>query len=142
MEARNQYQIVEVIDELYRVNGINTDLQLALFFADRDLNLPQARQAAESAYREAPSVYAADAYAWAEFKAGRLAEADALMQEALRLDTPEARFYYHAGLVRRALGDRQGAIAHLEKALSINPYFSPTQALETRRLLVELKAGR
>ena len=141
-EARNQYQLIEAIDEIYRANGVNTDLQLALFYADHDIDLQRAVATGEAAYKAAPGVYAADAYAWALFKAGRVRDADVAMTDALRVQTPEARFYYHSGLIRRELGDQQGAIEHLEKALAINPYFSPTQAQDARVVLRSLKNGR
>lgn len=142
VEARKQYELIGVIDQLYRAAGINTDLQLALFKADHGQDLDGALRSAEAAYAVAPSVYAADAYAWALFKLGRLEEADRLIAEALRLDTPEARFRYHAGMIRLALGDRTGAMRFLEEALRLNPYFSLLLAPEAQRVLTQLKSGR
>jgi tetratricopeptide (TPR) repeat protein len=136
-DAASQYALVEAIARLYEANGIGTELQLALYHADHG-DAARALALAEAAYEASPSVYAADAYAWALSKTGRLSEAATVASEATRFGTPEARFYYHAGLIRLALGDRQGAVAGLERALEINPYFA--QADETRIALEKAKA--
>jgi tetratricopeptide (TPR) repeat protein len=140
-DARRQYDLVDVIDHLYRAAGIDTDLQLALFNADHDQNLDAAVQSAAMAYERAPGVYAADAYAWTLFKTGQVKEADRLMSDALRLGTPDARLHYHAGNVRLALGDEAGARRSLEQALRLNPHFSLLHAPDARQTLAELKGG-
>src|SRR5207244_6069464 len=38
VEAQHQYDLVGAIDELYRANGIDTDLEMALYQADHDLS--------------------------------------------------------------------------------------------------------
>jgi hypothetical protein len=56
--------------------------------------------------------------------------------------TLEASFYYHAAMIRRALGDEEGTMQHLRRALDLNPHFSPLHAVEARRLLESLEASR
>jgi Flp pilus assembly protein TadD len=137
--AAQQYALVEAIGELYRANGISTDLQLAVFFADHDLRTTEALQAARTVYAEQPdSIYAADARAWTLYKAGRPEEALPFAREALRLSTADASLWYHTGMIYAALGDDASARTHLERAFEINPHFSTLQAPIALATLEEL----
>ena len=51
-KADEQYDLVREIDRLYRANGVNTDLEIALFYADHDLDLQTSLEKARSAYQE------------------------------------------------------------------------------------------
>jgi tetratricopeptide (TPR) repeat protein len=141
-EAEEQYALVAAIAALYRANGINTDLQIAMFYADHDRDLATALQMAQGAYDAAPGVYAADALAWALFKNGRFSEADGFAAEAIAQGTPEASFYYHAALIKVALSDLEGARDHLKTVSELNLRFSPLHADDARSLLAELEASR
>ncbi len=140
--AEAQYELVAAIDALYRANGVSTDLDLALFYANRDRNLDEALRMAQAAYEASPGVYAADALAWALFKSNRLAEAKAMSREALRLGTPEAAFHFHAGMIHHGLGETAAATAQLERALALNPHFSLLDADVARLTLRALKGAR
>ena len=54
------------------------------------------------------------------------------MVEALRLGTRDARLFYHAGMIERALGNVGAAARYLRLALDTNPHFNPLQADEAR----------
>jgi tetratricopeptide (TPR) repeat protein len=141
-DAERQYTLVEAIDRLYRANGIDTDLELASFYVNHDRNLEEALAMARRAYEVAPGIYASDVYAWALFKNDRYEEAAARIEEALRLDTPEASIHYHAGLIYQRLGDDRQAIAHLTKAIDLNPHFSLIHGETARLMLAALKGTR
>jgi tetratricopeptide (TPR) repeat protein len=141
-EAQEQYALVGAIASLYESSGINTDLQIAMFYADHDRNLGVGLAMAQAAYDAGPGVYAADALAWALYKNGRYAEAAAMSDVALAQGTPEASFFYHAALIRLALDDNAAASEHLQRALDLNPNFSPLHADAARQLLVELETKR
>ena len=141
-EAEQQYELVEAVDSLYRSNGINTDLALARFYTDHDRGLERALDMAQQTYAAAPGVYAADALAWALYKAGRYQEAGTLSDEAMRLGTPEPAFYFHAGMIHYALGEDAPAAALLDKALKLNPRFSLLQADFARQTLARIKGAR
>ena len=64
-------------------------------------------------------------------------EAKQASDKALELNTPEPAFYYHAGMIALALGDRDSSRKHLERALSLNPNFDPKQAAQARAALAE-----
>ena len=138
-DAEEQYALVEAIAGLYREAGVDTDLQIATFYADHDGDLPLALEMAEAAYRAAPNAYAADALAWALYKNGRFAEGDALAREALDHGTLEAGFAYHAGLIRLELGDESGARDLLRDSLALNPRFSPLHADDASAVLASLE---
>jgi len=80
-------------------------------------------------------IYGADAVAWTALKAGKLAEAQAAIKEALRLGTQDAKLFYHAGMIARAAGNRASARAYLQQALRLNPQFDPLQALIAKKAL-------
>ena len=138
-EAQQQYALVEAIAALYEANGVNTDLQISMFYADHDRNVGQALTMAQAAYEAGPSVYAADALAWALFKNDRYPEAAAMSEVALAQGTPEASFLYHAALIRLANGDEAGASDYLAQALDLNPNFAPVHAETARELLAGLE---
>jgi tetratricopeptide (TPR) repeat protein len=141
-DAETQYALVEAIDALYQVNGISTDLSLALFYADHDRNLERALDLATNAYAASPSIYAADALAWALYKNGWHQEAQSRIDEALRLGTEEAMLYYHAGMIVQARGDDAAARAHLRHAISLQPRFSILHADDAVDRLAGLEATR
>ena len=69
-EADATYGFVRDIESLFTANGVNTDLDIALFEADHgDPAVALAR--AQQAYAEAPTVRAADALGWALYRNGR-----------------------------------------------------------------------
>lgn len=140
-EAARQYALVDAIDQLYKANGINTDLQMALFFADHDVRLDEALLQARAVYEDRPSIQAADALAWALYKRGRHAEALDYAREALRLGTKDARMLFHAGMIHYALGDDDEARGYLERTTELNPHFSWLYRDEADRLLRTLQSS-
>ena len=127
-DAAGQYALVEQIGKLNEFNGVLYNRQLALFYADHDLKPNEAYANAAKEYAVRRDVYGADALAWSALKAGKTAEAQAAIKDALRLGTRDARLCYHAGLIAKAAGDRVAAHDYLEKALTINPKFDPLQS--------------
>jgi len=138
-EARAQYELVDAIDRLYKANGVNTDLELALFYADRDLRLDEALRQARAQYEQRHTVYTADVLAWALYQNGRPEEAKPYSDEALRLGTRDARLLFHAGMIARTLGDAERARSLLARALETNPHFSLLHHDEAQRALAELE---
>ncbi len=136
-EAAQQYALVEAIGRLSAANGILYNRQLAMFYADHDLNADRAYAAATEEYKTRRDVYGADAVAWTALKAKKLNDARAAMAEAMRLGTQDARLLYHAGMIARAGGNRQEAKQHLNAALKLNPNFDPLQSPLARKALEE-----
>lgn len=112
---------------------------LAYFYADHDRKLSAALELATKEFSARQDIFTRDALAWASFKNGRLEQAAKVMDEALALGANDARIYYHAGKIQQALGANEKAKKYLEKALSLNPYFSILQADDARSTLAALK---
>lgn len=136
--AQQQYQLVGAIQQLYEANGVDLDLEIALFNADHDRDLAKTVEQARAGYARRPGIYAADVLAWALYKAGETEEARQYSNEALRLGTRDALKYFHAGLIARQLGDTTQAKQYLAEALSLNPHFSILYAADAQAALSEL----
>jgi tetratricopeptide (TPR) repeat protein len=134
-DAAVQYSLVEKIGLLNELNGTLYNRQLALFHADHDLKAEAAYANAVREYSVRRDIYGADAVAWTAFKAGRVAEAQSAIKEALRLGTKDARLFYHAGMIAQAAGDQRSAREYLKRALTLNPQFDPMQSAIARRFL-------
>ncbi|MEJ7713577.1 MAG: tetratricopeptide repeat protein [Pyrinomonadaceae bacterium] len=134
-KAMAQYMLVEQIARLSKLNGELYNRQLALFYADHDMKAEEAYRQAASEYHVRRDIYGADAVAWTALKAGKLAEAQAAIKEALRLGTRDAKLFYHAGMIARAAGDELAARDYLQRALTLNPQFDPLQALIAQKAL-------
>lgn len=140
--AQEQYEVVELMQKLNASAGMNVDLEMALFESDHGDDHAAALAQAETVYAKRQNVYTADVLAWALYHNGRADEAQRYMDEALRLDTQDARLYYHAGMSAFAQGKNEDAHQLLTHALAINPYFSPLYAAEAKRVLAQLDEAR
>lgn len=140
-QAEDRYAIVEATRSIARANGVDVDLEVALF--DADHGDPAAAVAAAGAeWRRRRSVHVADAYAWALYAAGRYREAARMADRALELGTRNAAFLFHAGMIRLALGHDDAARRLLHDALATNPAFSILHAATARAALADLRAAR
>jgi tetratricopeptide (TPR) repeat protein len=137
--AARQYALAEAIDQLYRANGVNTDLETAVFLADRGDRLGDAVAQATSIYLSQPgSVRAADALAWALHRSGNSAEALEYARQSLRLGTRDNNILFHAAMIERAAGDPERARDLLQQVINANPGFSLVHGREAAEALAEL----
>ncbi len=136
--ARRQYELVDFIAHLSRINGIMYNRQMVMFDADHDRHALSAYRSAKREYLIRRDILGADALAWTAHKAGRDAEASAAIAAALRLGTNDPRLLYHAGLIARAAGQNVAARNFLERALKLSPQFDPYQAIVARKALASL----
>jgi len=134
-EAADNYALVEQIGKLSALNGVLYNRQLAIFYADHDLKANEAYDSAKKEYEMRQDIYGADAVAWTALKAGKIAEAQAAIKDALQLGTRDAKLYYHAGMIARAAGDKAAAKDYLKKVLALNPQFDPMQAAIARKAI-------
>jgi tetratricopeptide (TPR) repeat protein len=133
--------VVRAMQELAAANGVNIDLELALFDADHG-DQAGALSASRAEWARRHSIHVADACAWALYANGRYRRASAFADRALALGTRNALFLYHAGMIRLELGDRDGARRDLARSLAINPNFSILHAAEAARTLSRLEGPR
>jgi tetratricopeptide (TPR) repeat protein len=122
-EAKKQYELVEYIGLLGHINQVLHNRDLALFYADHDMKLPEALELAQREFEVRHDVYTYDALAWALYKNGRLAEAAEASEKATRLGTRDALLLFHAGMIAERMGRPEKARSELQEALQINPHF-------------------
>jgi tetratricopeptide (TPR) repeat protein len=141
-KAEEQYGLVRAIDRLLQSNGVNTDLEIALFYADHDLESQTSLEKARAAYEVRPNIHAADTLAWNLYKTGNYQEAQRYASEALRLGTRDPLKLFHAGMIARALGQDEQAREYLQRAVDLSPHFSLLYADIAAAALEELEAGQ
>ena len=140
--AERQYALAEHIGRLSALNQVLYNRELTWFYLDHDRRLDDALEHARRELAARQDVYAHDLLAWALYKTGQPEPARAAMATALELGTRDARLFYHAGMIERALGERATAARYLRQALATNPYFHPRYAAEAKRALEALDAER
>lgn len=136
-EAARADARVEAIQALYRANGVNVDLELALFTANRKPGKSALAQA-QKGFKTNPSLFGHDVVAWNLFKVGKLDEAATASTTALRLGSKDPTFRYHAAAIALARGDRPAASTQLQVVLDTNPRFSALFTGEVERMAREL----
>jgi tetratricopeptide (TPR) repeat protein len=136
--ADAQYALVGAIEQLYAANGVNLDLQIGMFNADHDRDVASTVARTKAAYTEQPSIQAADALAWVQYKAGDVDAAMPAIEQALRTGTRDPLILFHAGMIYRRAGNPARAIAYLAAVEGENPQFSILQAPVAREALREL----
>jgi tetratricopeptide (TPR) repeat protein len=111
---------------------------LAFFYSDHDLKLKQSLELAKRELDVRRDIYTYDVLAWALYKNGKPQDAVAAMADALKLGTKDARLFFHAGMIHRALGDTEKARRYLQQALATNSHFHVLQADVARQALTDL----
>lgn len=144
-EAKKQYAMVEQIAKLDQIHQVLYNRDLALFYADHDLNLDEALRLIEREAAVRKDIYTYDVLGWVYYKSQRYPEAEKAIKEALRLGTKDPRLLYHAGMIARAVGKEKEAGRLLGQALALNPHFHPRYEKRAREILAEmgkLRGGR
>jgi tetratricopeptide (TPR) repeat protein len=134
--ARRQYAVFTAQHKLLAANGDTDSLAMGTFEANHGDADAAVRHLREE-WKRRQSVEVADALGWALHQAGHHTEAAAYATRADALGGRNALFAYHRGEIEHALGHTAAARAHLSRALSINPNFSPAGATRARALLAE-----
>jgi tetratricopeptide (TPR) repeat protein len=128
-EAERIFERIETLHRDLRAQKIQGgEGQLARFYADVGKNLPEAVRLAELEHSHHETATAADALAWAYFRAGRNQEAGKLLPVILRHRAIDPAMLYHVGLIEESLGRRADAQRHLYAALSRESRFNPVHA--------------
>lgn len=135
-KAAEQYKLAEFIEQKF---GNLDQRRLALLWADQDTKLDEALEIARRERAARKDIFTADILAWCLYKKGLFEEAKTAITEAMRLKTKDARFFYHAGMIEKGLGNKKAARDYLQKALQTNPSFDVLQAENAKQALEELK---
>jgi tetratricopeptide (TPR) repeat protein len=124
-DAELQRQLVEFIARLNVINRVLYNRVLVDYYADHDIQHKQAVELAAGEYAIRKDIYGEDALAWALYRDGQAEMALPHIVAALKFKTPDARLYFHAGMIYKAVGQTNKARSHLKQALAINPHFQP-----------------
>ena len=122
-EAKKRYDLVEFIAHLSALNKQVYNRELAIFYADRGMNLKASLDLAQKELEVRQDIYTWDALAWALYKNGKFQEATDAMAKALRLGTKDAMLFFHAGMIYDRVGNAERAKEYLQRALTTNPHF-------------------
>lgn len=136
-EAARAYERVDAIQALYTANGVNVDLELALFEADHRPG-KAALAKARKGFATHPSLLGYDVVGWNLYKVGDLNGAAKESAAALRIGSRDPSQQYHAATIALARGDRPAATAHLQSVLDTNPRFSAIFAPDVERMASDL----
>lgn len=140
LQAQAQYALFDTENALFTANGVTLDTDPTLFYADHG-DPARALKYAEVGIAIRPFLEMHDAYAWALHVNGRDTEALAQEKQAMAQGTRNALFFFHAGIIEKALGQRDAARKDLQTALAINPNFNPLQQPVLRQALADLGAA-
>jgi tetratricopeptide (TPR) repeat protein len=121
--AKKNYDLVEYIARLNTFNQSVYNRELAVFYADHDMHLPQALALARKEFEVRHDIYTWDALAWALYKTAQPQEAAAAIKEALHLGTRDPLLLFHAGMIYESLGEKAKAEDYLRSAIAVNPQF-------------------
>ena len=138
VDARETFALVDAERTLLAANGVNTDIEIALFEADHR-NRARAVDLARRAWRAAPNVRSADAVSWALTRAGHASDGLAWARRALKLGSRDPLILTRAGLTAHAAGHDRTARRYLDRALQANPRFSAVWAPRARKALQRLQ---
>lgn len=137
-EAQQQYDLVEYIGHLSKLNQVLANRELALFYADRGIKLPEALELARKELVVRHDIYTWDTLAWVLYKNGRFQEAAEAINNALALHTNDSLPLFHAGMIYHSLAKDSAAEDFLSRALKANPHFHVFHAEVASRTLEEI----
>ncbi len=133
-QAHQDLALIGAEERLLAANGVNTDVDLALFEANHG-SPARAVVLGRRAWAQAPSVRSADALGWALTQAGHPTEGLVWARRATALGSIDPNFLYHAGIAAKRAGDTAEGKADLRRALALNPRFSPLYGPLARKAL-------
>jgi tetratricopeptide (TPR) repeat protein len=141
-QAQQQYDLVEYIGHLSKLNMVLANRELALFYADQGIKLPEALELARKELDVRHDVYTWDTLAWVLYRNSQFQEAAAAIDKALSLHTDDSLILFHAGMIYHALDKDSDAENFLRRALGVNPHFHIFYSDAARRTLEVLPQGR
>ena len=137
-EAQLQYDLVEYIGHLSKLNQVLANRELALFYAEQGIKLPEALELARKELEIRRDIYTWDTLAWVLYKNGRIQEAAEAINKALALHTNDSLLLFHAGMIYHSLAKDSTAEDFLSRALRTNPHFHIFDAEVASRTLEDI----
>jgi tetratricopeptide (TPR) repeat protein len=141
-DAQQQYDLVEYIGHLSKLNEVLANRELALFYADHGIKLSQALELARKELEIRHDIYTWDALGWVLYRNGRFQDAAEAVNKALALHTNDSLLLFHAGMIYRSLAKDSVAEDFLNRALKTNPHFHIFQTEVASRTLEDISQSR
>lgn len=141
-EAQQQYDLVEYIGHLGKLNQVLANRELALFYADQGINLREALELARKELDVRHDIYTWDTLAWVLYRNGRFQEAADAANQALSLHTNDSLLLFHAGMIYHRLAKDSDAEDFLSRALKANPHFHVFHADVASRTLEDISRAQ
>ena len=136
--AKQQYDLVDYIGHLSKLNQVLANRELALFYADQGIKLPLALELGRKELEVRHDIYTWDTLAWVLYRNGRFQEAAEAINKALGLHTNDPLLLFHAGMICHTLGKDSDAEEFLNRALKANPQFHIFDAEVATRTLEDI----
>jgi tetratricopeptide (TPR) repeat protein len=114
-------------------NGVDTDLDKAMFQLEHGIDLRGSLVLARRGYAQRPGVEANEVLSWALVLNGQCKAAIPYSDRALRF--PDGHRYFHRAMIEDCLGRKAAAQRLFRKALETDPNFSPIWARFARAQL-------
>ena len=124
--AKRAYARVAYQERRLAENGVDTDLDRAMFNLEHGIDLEGSLVLARRGYTQRPGVEANEVLSWALVRNGRCREAIPYSDRALRY--PDGHRLFHRGMIESCLGRKAAAQELFRKALETDPNFSPIWA--------------
>jgi tetratricopeptide (TPR) repeat protein len=137
-EAQQHYDLVEYIGHLGKLNRVLANRELALFYADQEIKLPEALELARKELEVRHDIYTWDTLAWVLYRNGRFQEAAEAINKALTLHTNDSLLLFHAGMIYHSLAKDSEAEDYLGRALQTNPHFHIAYSEVATRTLADI----
>jgi tetratricopeptide (TPR) repeat protein len=141
-EAQQQYELVEYIAHLSKLNQVLANRELALFYADHEIKLAEALEFARKELEVRHDIYTWDTLAWVLYKNRQIQEAATAIKKALSLNTNDSLLMFHAGMIYHSLGADSDSQQFLSRALKANSHFHVFYADLASRTLDDIAHSR
>ena len=129
-EAGQARELVDAIAALQRANGVDVDLEMAVYDADYRPSASLLARTRKAAAKR-PSVAGHDALAWALYRSGQYGEAAREIAHVVSLGDRDPVFRFHAAMIAMANGQRAMASTNLAVVVGGN---SLTVGIDQREL--------
>ncbi|HYW37017.1 MAG TPA: tetratricopeptide repeat protein [Terriglobales bacterium] len=137
-QAQQQYDLVEYIGHLSKLNQVLANRELALFYADQGIKLLEALELARKELEVRHDIYTWDTLAWVLYRNGRFQEAAEAINKGLGLHTNDSLLLFHAGMIYHSLAKDSDAEDFLSRALTTNPHFHVLHTEVANRTLEDI----
>ena len=128
LRANNDVTGAEKVElQIQATGGANDPRGLSLFLASRALNPTEALTLAQAELDARRDIFTLDAIAWAELANGLPDKALKNIESALVEGTQDARLFYHAGAIFKAVGQTAKALDYLHRAKALGATLLPSE---------------